>query len=108
MPLASTRMIAPLGAHSGSGTVLTTNGFLVDSNTAAFIAAFLLEEGRSMLMRFQPSYSAFSNESANDAPRSSDKFGDSLFELYRAVARVYFHWVQIDARLFLHFEVLER
>src|ERR1700691_1531968 len=37
MPLASTRIIALVGAHSGSGIVLTTSGFLVASNTAAFI-----------------------------------------------------------------------
>src|SRR5271155_2142887 len=37
MPLASTRTIALVGAHSGSGTVLMTRGFLVSSNTAAFI-----------------------------------------------------------------------
>src|ERR1700719_4657598 len=36
-PLACTVIIAPLGAHSGSGRSLTTNGFLVASNTAAFI-----------------------------------------------------------------------
>src|SRR5260370_36334760 len=47
MPLASTRMIAPLGAHSGSGTVLTTSGFFVASNTAAFIDPWLLgDDGR--------------------------------------------------------------
>src|SRR5271167_3358371 len=37
MPLASTRIMALVGAHSGSGRVFTTSGFLVASNTAAFI-----------------------------------------------------------------------
>src|SRR5579862_6984226 len=39
MPLASTRTIALVGSHSGSGIVLTTSGFLVASNTAAFMVA---------------------------------------------------------------------
>ena len=40
-PLASTRISAPLGAHSGSGTSCTTSGFLVPWNTAAFILILL-------------------------------------------------------------------
>src|SRR5208282_6873321 len=59
MPLASTRTIALVGAHSGSGTVFTTSGFLVASNTAAFIV------GSPQLCRDQFRYSAFPGASAN-------------------------------------------
>src|SRR5260370_4890849 len=47
MPLASTRMIAPLGAHSASVTAFTTSGFLATSNPPAFIDPCLLgDDGR--------------------------------------------------------------
>src|SRR5271167_3644180 len=59
MPLASTRTIALVGAQSGSGTVFTTRGFLVASNTAAFIV------GSPQLCRDQFRYSAFPGASAN-------------------------------------------
>src|SRR5208282_1362619 len=50
-PFASTRTMALLGAHSGSGTFFTTSGFLVASNTAALICQSSLTPNPTAAMR---------------------------------------------------------